>query len=34
MKLNEEKNEYFFQDINFNDKPITFKMFHFFYSIL
>ena len=34
MKLNEEKNEYFFQDINFNDKAITFKMFHFFYSIL
>ena len=34
MKLNEEKNEYFFQDINFNEKAITFKMFHFFYSIL
>ena len=33
MKLNEEKNDYFFQDINFNEKSITFKMFHFFYSV-
>ena len=34
MKLNEEKNDYFYQDINFNDRAIVFKMFHFFYSVL
>ena len=34
MKLNEEKNDYFIQDINFNDRAIIFKMFHFFYSVL
>ena len=34
MKLNEEKNDYFYQDMNYNEKTITYKMFHFFYSVL
>ena len=34
MKINEgdEKNDYFFQDININNKTLTLKVFSYFYS--
>ena len=35
MKINEgdEKNDYFFQDININNKTLTLKTFSYFYSL-
>ena len=35
MKINEgdEKNDYFFQDININNKTLTLKVFSYFYSL-
>ena len=29
MKLNDEKNDYFYQDMNYNEKTITYKMFNY-----